>query len=74
MIGKLIAALAKCGLKVGLIDTNKLHHIMQIKHGFQSLDPEKIVYTIIDLLPGTGSFKVLKITLKCGAQVVIRYT
>ena len=43
VIGKLIAAFGKCGLKVGLIDAHKLQHIMQIKHGFQHLDPKQIV-------------------------------
>ena len=39
VIGKLLAAFGKCGLKVGLIDANKLHHLLQIKHGLQALDP-----------------------------------
>ncbi len=73
VIGKLLAAFGKCGLKVGLIDTNKLHHLLQIKHGFQALDPEQIVYTIIDMIPATKGLKILRITLKCGAQIVIRY-
>lgn len=73
VIGKLLAAFGKCGLKVGFIDANKLHHLLQVKHGFDKLDPKEIIMTLIELLPVSKGYKILKITLKSGIQIGIRY-
>ena len=40
VIGKLLDAFGKCGLKAGLIDPNKLNRLLQLKQGFRTLDPK----------------------------------
>ena len=74
VIGKLLAAFAKCGLKVGLIDPSKLNRILQLRHGLQKLDLKQIVFDVIDLIPAKKGYKIMKITVKCAIEITVRYT